>query len=313
MKVFPRRTEDTGDAVQSVIRGKRPRKHGGTLPELLSCIRTAVPPIVLFLLLSGGLLSGCRQAEFESSWCERPVVIDGLYTDWPGGLRYFDKPSMFMGFRNDHENLYILIKTVDRRAQMKVMRLGLIVWFDPPGDTDVSWGVHYPIGLADHGIPVTGVNVPGDLSEERKKKLSEMLGEFEIVEKRGEEMSLIRQKKADSTGYGVSVAVRDTSGVIVFELKVPLHGNGTAPFTVISSPDGRVCLRLETGDIQPEKWASVPDDSLRTRDSSRNTGTGLMRDKGRRRDRGAPQLSPLPNPLTEPIRFRAEVSLADRP
>jgi hypothetical protein len=270
-----------------------------------------------FFLLFPSLLivafSGCRETKFESVWSERAVVVDGRYSEWTAPLQYFDRPSMYMGFRNDRDNLYIMIKTVDRRAQIKVLRLGLTVWFDPPDPKGKVWGVHYPLGMEHPGISIRGVEAPGELSDVQRKQVAEMLGGFEIREKGVEAGVRVRTQAADSSGYGVQAAVRDTSDVIVYELKVPLRGDGRSPYAAIPDAKGRVRLRFETGDIRPERWSSVREDSLRVVDPFGNENSGKIRNKGRSERTGRPRLTPPPNPITEPIRFQAVVGLAAEP
>ncbi len=260
------------------------------------------------------VFSGCREAKFESAWNGQAITIDGQYSDWTAPLEYFDQPSMYMGFRNDADNLYIMVKTVDRRAQIKVLRLGLTVWFDPPDGKGKAWGVHYPLGMDNPGIPMMGRDTPGDLTAEQRARVTSMLGEMEILEEgEGGKRVRFRTQAADSAGYGIRTAVRDTPELVVCELKVPLRGNGTPPFSVIPGKDGRVRLRFETGDIRPERWASIREDSLQVVDPFGRVSSGRIRNKSKVSRSGKPQLNAPPNPLTEPIRFEAQVELAERP
>lgn len=269
--------------------------------------------LVMVPVLSMVAFSGCREAKFESAWNERAITIDGQYSEWTAPLRYFDQPSMYMGFRNDRDNLYILVKTVDRRAQVKVLRLGLTVWFDPPDSKGKAWGVHYPLGMKNPGIRVVGRDTPGDLTEEQRREVTEMLGGMEVREAGEGKRIRISARDADSSGYGIRVAVRDTPEVVVYELKVPLRGDGVTPFSVTPDKNGRIRLRFETGDMRPEKWSSIREDSLRVVDPMGNASSGRIWNKSRVDRGGKPRLSAPPNPLTEPIRFEAVVSLAKEP
>lgn len=276
--------------------------------------------LILLLFLLTVISLGCKETKFQSTWSgEQAITIDGRYSEWTAPLQYFDKPSMYMGFRNDRDNLYILIKTVDRRAQIKVLRLGLTVWFDPSDHLRKAWGVHYPLGMEHPGIPIMGRDTPGDLNEEQRKQVAEMLGEIEVreedrkgVEGEGKRVN-IHTQSADSLGYGILAAVLDTSDIIVYELKVPLQGNGVSPFSVIPDERGRVRLRFETGDIRPEQWSSIREDSLRVVDPIGNVSTGRMYNKSRPDRSGKPRLTAPPNPITEPIQFEALVDLAKGP
>lgn len=257
--------------------------------------------------------SGCREATFESAWSERPVIIDGRYSEWTAPIQYFDKPSMYMSFRNDRNDLFILIKAVDRRAQLKVLRLGMTIWFDSPDKKEKAWGVHYPVGLVNPGISRVGRDIPGDFTVQQREQAGKMLEELALLKEGTPEKVQFRNDAADSAGYGIKAAARDTSDVIVYELRVPLRGNGRSPFEVTPDAGGSVSLRLETGDIRPGKWTDPREDSLRVDNPMDKLGSGTIRDKNRRTNRSRRELTPPPNPLTEPIRFSARVTLAPSP
>lgn len=263
-------------------------------------------PVLCALALFSG---GCRDAAVTSAWMNGNIVVDGLYHDWTG-LSYFDKPSMFIGARNDGENLYLIVKTVDQRAQWKVMRLGMTVWIEPEGHPERVWGVHYPVGLADHGIPVYGAGVPERSSPGLNLKMAEMLGTMEFL---GPDAGRRVECSLDAAGesvYGIRAAVRDTSGVIVYEMRVPLRGDDAHPYAVWAVPGGRLNLRFVTGDIRdPQKKTGAPS----AEDPNRDTSTGRIKDKGRDREqeqRMSQRRTPMFNPLAEPIEFRMKLTLA---
>jgi hypothetical protein len=162
------------------------------------------------------------------------------------------------------------------------------------------------------GVSMVGRDTPPDLNAEQRRQVTDMLGEMEVREAGDGKRVCFSARDADSSGYGIQAAVRDTPEVIVYELKVPLRG-GKSPFAVVPDRDGRVRLRFETGDIRPELWSSVRSDSLRVVDPLGNAGSGNIYNKGRKDRNGRPRLTAPPNPITEPIRFEATVRLAGEP
>jgi hypothetical protein len=262
-------------------------------------------PLLLFLTAAVlAACAGCGEEKFTSAWRDREITVDGRYSDWTGPMPYLDKQSMYVGVRNDDEYLYMLLKTVDLRAQMKVLRMGLTLWFSPERKGGGRLGIRYPIGIGNHGIPLFGAEPMRGLSPEQREKLAESFNKMEILGPEQEKWTRIA--RADSSA--IQVAVRDTSEVIVYELRVPLQRREGSGWAVGAAPGDRIVVEAVTGDIRSEK-----NEVTRSEETQRRETTGKIRDKGRSRDRGRSMEPFAMNPLAEPIRFRARVSLASNP
>lgn len=264
-------------------------------------------PLLFGVMLT--LSAGCRTAQFQSAWRDGEISVDALYRDWTGNLAYLDEPSMFIGFRNDGEDLYLLVKTVDSRSQMKVMRLGLTLYIEPVKHPKKSWAIRFPVGLKRPGIPLYGAEGPGKPTPEDRAHFQEMLGRMELlgpgVDRRVETAPL----QPVGADYGIRAAIRDTSEVIVYELKIPLSGSEQQPYAAWARPGEKIRLRFETGDIRVWKDERDP----LQYDPNRDTTTGKLRDRGRDREKDREnrrRMPPMMNPLAEPIQFEIEVLLA---
>lgn len=79
---------------------------------------------LLFFCLLG--LSSISVAQSSiSKWQAQPIVIDGDRADWVNIPRFFDSSSNVQyEFRNDDKNLYLIVRTTDRAAQMQMLRGG---------------------------------------------------------------------------------------------------------------------------------------------------------------------------------------------
>jgi hypothetical protein len=79
---------------------------------------------LLFLGLLG--LSSISVAQSSiSKWQAQPIVIDGDRADWVSIPRFFDSQSNVQyEFRNDAQNLFLILRTTDRAAQMQMLRGG---------------------------------------------------------------------------------------------------------------------------------------------------------------------------------------------
>ncbi|HEY5589432.1 MAG TPA: hypothetical protein VIK55_00280 [Paludibacter sp.] len=64
----------------------------------------------------------------SSKWQALTIVIDGEGSDWTTLPRFFNTESnVKYEFRNDAQNLYIILKAADRATQMQLMRAGFSV------------------------------------------------------------------------------------------------------------------------------------------------------------------------------------------
>ena len=64
----------------------------------------------------------------SSKWQAQPIVIDGNGADWGTLPRFFNsEANVKYEFRNDDQNLYIILKAADRATQMQLMAAGFNV------------------------------------------------------------------------------------------------------------------------------------------------------------------------------------------
>ncbi len=249
--------------------------------------------------MCAAVLAGCGSTNLTSIRPANTITIDGLAGDWRQSQAYLDNQSMFIGVANDDSSLYILVKTIDLRAQKKVLQLGLTMWIYPVGDPKHRIGIHYPIGIEEPDIPVFGSDPPVPPSKNERGPILDALTEIELILPDEEPIRMPVSESRD-----VRVAVRDTSEMVVYELRVPLRRSDSS-YGIISGGEGRIIIEAETGDIRPPLIKTGSDDGPRRRET-----TGMLRNKGRR-DR-SPETSPMTrmNPLAEPIKFTAKVKLA---
>lgn len=100
---------------------------------------------ILYMLL--GVLSICSSLHAQvssSKWQDRPIIIDGDGSDWETNPRFFNAESnMKYEFRNDAQNLYLIIKSADRAIQLQLLKAGfnikLKVKTSPPLRTSITF------------------------------------------------------------------------------------------------------------------------------------------------------------------------------
>ena len=72
------------------------------------------------------VVTTCIFSQISSSkWQAQPIVIDGDVADWVSIPRFFNAESNVQyEFRNDANNLYVIIKATERATQMQLQRAG---------------------------------------------------------------------------------------------------------------------------------------------------------------------------------------------
>lgn len=244
----------------------------------------------LIAILLAAIVGGCSTIDLASRWRHSPIHIDGMDSDWTNSLMYLEEHNMAMGLQHDGEYLYVCVKTADRNRQMQVQRLGLTVWLDATGSEEKTFGIHFPMGMQANG---KAWNEPGDWSNDREER--QFTGMFHEIE-------VVGPDKADRTRmgvinpYGISVAMSDTSGVLVYELKVPLKSTASRPFAIGSDAGGRISVGLETGGVNRE----LMKEQMGGGRGGMGGGRGGMQGGGRRGGMGQPNrqgMAGIPDPL----------------
>jgi hypothetical protein len=108
-----------------------------------------------FLVLLCVASSGCGKDILLSAWRDRPIKIDGKYTDWGESTAYYDKnEKVVLNLVNDADYLYMCLISRNREIETKIMESGLTLWFDHEGGQKKEFGIRFPIGLKHMGMSI---------------------------------------------------------------------------------------------------------------------------------------------------------------
>ena len=81
----------------------------------------------------------------SSKWQTQPIVIDGDGSDWGLLPRFFNSESnVKYEFRNDAQNLYIILKAADRTTHMQLMIAGFSVKLKVKSSTPTKISITFP-------------------------------------------------------------------------------------------------------------------------------------------------------------------------
>ncbi|MCW3124941.1 MAG: hypothetical protein JWO03_599 [Bacteroidetes bacterium] len=180
----------------------------------------------LFTLLLLVALAGHAQKNvLNAVWRDSTIVINGNPNDWDQPFRYYDsKAKIQYSVVNDASNLYISLKTMDDKAQMKILRTGMEVWLDTSGKKKEITVVRYPLPGDTKLEWIQDPSEP-ERSQLERPDLKRMKMDYALSEKR---MKLTGFKNIPTTvmpvenSYGIEVAIGwDKDDVFTYELKLP--------------------------------------------------------------------------------------------
>lgn len=108
--------------------------------------------ILLTCLTTLGLFS---VAEAQTAkWQSAPITIDGNADDWGGPIRFYNSDSRInYEFRNDAQNLYLIVKTSDQMMQRQMMIAGFKLKFKTKSEPTINASIAFA-GFADKKKPL---------------------------------------------------------------------------------------------------------------------------------------------------------------
>jgi hypothetical protein len=189
-------------------------------------------------------LTGCKTFNTytaESRPVSKPIVVDGKSDDWQGDLYVVPGERLSVGFLNDRDNLYVCLLTSDTFIKFQIMAQGFIVWFDPKGGKEKAFGIKYPVGQPAGQQPKMTMGETGEPVFDESSGTS--MNEFEIVKSEKEPS----RKVAFSQAQGLEIKVASSTGLIVYEMKIPLVQSGDNPVAAGAGPGKMIGIGFETG------------------------------------------------------------------
>jgi hypothetical protein len=214
------------------------------------------------------VVGGCSKTyDFESTWRDRPIVVDGDNEDWDGITSYVEEAKISVGLLNDDHFLYVNLVLWEPTQHRQAIGQGLTLWFDPEGGGEKTLGVRYPLGRmmggSFRGGPYGGGEPGGDPPgarpvredpEEVREKSLETANELEVLGPR----NIDRHRYAITDAGGVEVRVNPTQDSLIYELKVPLHKGPGEKFALGVAAGEPIGVTLETPKLERPQMSGGP-------------------------------------------------------
>ena len=217
--------------------------------QCISTIKTLVLiTIILFITFSS---VGCKKLELTSGWKDREITIDGENADWENALTYIENKGIAIGLLNDEAYLYACLTTGDRQILRQMITKGFTLWLDSEGGKGKTFGLKYPVGLMESGMPMRD-KAPDrragqdDLSWERLQTLLVMsTTKLEFLGPGKNEVTPMAL--AELTGIDLKVGLSE--GTFVYECKIPLTVNDSYPYGIGIVNGGPIGIGCEIPEI----------------------------------------------------------------
>jgi hypothetical protein len=192
--------------------------------SILPMLRKGFIPAMIY----GGIcLTGCsHKMAPEGHFQETPVVADGSAGDWTLPLRFSNETyTLQYTVTNDNQNLYVCVLSNDYATQLRILKTGMSIYFDPKGEKNRTIGIVYPIKKqADpdnyrnrNGNPVTAAD-----SKTRKEELllqSDYYNTIGFPNMENGQFSVNDRKN----NIQLAMKLNNNDSVLVYEVVIPIR------------------------------------------------------------------------------------------
>lgn len=177
------------------------------------------------VLISGTILfTGCaHKLAPEGHYQDTPVVADGSPDDWSLPLRFSNENyTLQYNVTNDSKNIYICVLSRDEATQLRMLRAGMTIYFDPKGDKNKEIGLHFP--LRKQSDPEGGRIRYNGAGNDRSVAKEELLLQSDFYGTTG--FSAIENGQfgvADpKSPFQVTMKLRNQDSLLVYEVVIPV-------------------------------------------------------------------------------------------
>jgi len=191
----------------------------------------------------------------ESKWTAHPPLIDGQADEWSEDVLFLEKSARVnCAFRNDAENLYVLLAFEDEKSLSSINATGITLSFNTEGKKKKTVGFHFIKKMVTPEELITSLEEQGEvLSEEQKQSLREKAGAIifaaEMLGRKGEQAPEATHAPAASRPAFKTMPEGDR---VIYEFRVPLAKSETHPLGIGTGPGQTVNINFEWGGMTEE-------------------------------------------------------------
>ncbi len=186
--------------------------------------------------------TSCANMQFQSGWRDEDIKIDGRSDDWVGNLTYVDNQNISLGVQNDADYLYVCMVAEDQIVISKLLRQGMILWFNSEGGKKKTFGIKYPVGRQGMQPGEGEMTRPNNEADRQKMRRTMMAisNELEILQE-----SKVPILTSIENIKGIEVFLKRSTGLIVYEIKIPLQKTPELPFAIGAEEGSEIGVGIE--------------------------------------------------------------------
>jgi hypothetical protein len=193
------------------------------------------------LLAAAAPHAAAQGSSVASHWRTGDIVVDGSAGEWDGLTAALTGVKVSAGLANDGERLYVCLLASDPQTREQILRRGLIIWFDPAGNTRKTFGIKFPVGSIEVAEGRSGMRA-GRSTPKKAPEPVEIVNRLEVLgPKKDDRRSLVLDMAP-----GISVTIGQPEGMLVYELSVPLERTQDHPYAIGTKPGSIIGVGLAT-------------------------------------------------------------------
>jgi len=176
-----------------------------------------------------------------SKWQSQPMAIDGNGSDWGMLPRFFNTDAnVKYEFRNDVQNLYLIVKAADRATQMQLQRAGFSIKLKVKSTTLTKVSITFPALKGTEMTPILN-NPEGRTDKLIDKSITKpeiILKDTVLLEGFLFTQGIISSENNDEKNISFARS-KSNRELATYEIRIPLReifGNGFKLETITSNP-----------------------------------------------------------------------------
>lgn len=177
-------------------------------------------------LFYGMFCTGCaHKLAPEGHYQDTPIVADGSTDDWNLPLRFSNVSyTLQYNVTNDNKNIYVCILSRDEATQLRMLRDGMTIYFDPKGSTGRDIGLHFPLRKQPDPDRIRNGYDDPVISTDKKARREELLLQSDYYGTTG--FSGIENGQFGVTDpkspFQVGLKSRNHDSLLIYEVAIPI-------------------------------------------------------------------------------------------
>lgn len=207
--------------------------------------------LFLAMLFSFLIVGACSSPPtLQTQSLSQAPTIDGKISEWGGALSRIGDHSVSMGAAPTDSLLYVAVVISDRALIRSVAEKGLVMWVDPTGKDQHTYGVQYPIALSAQRAAQKTAEASSPGASGGSSTLGQLFpSDLTIIRN-----DTIRHRMPSRFSSALQARATLNTGSLIYEIAIPVNPSTADPSTDdwkhgLHTPLGQtLAIGLETPD-----------------------------------------------------------------